>query len=940
MSPVEIWPPLIVAFSLLRNQRKRAMKTYLLASLMAILAYGALAQTISGTITDSQTGEPLVGVSVILEGTNKGTATGLDGRYTLSGLSKGSYILTTRYISYLSYSQPVILTDLENKIININLSEAEVSLSEVVISEQNKTEEEGGARLFEQRADQLTHVVSARAIQISPDLTVANVVQRISGVSIERNSNGDGQYAIVRGMDKRYNYTLVNGVKIPSPDNKYRYVPLDIFPSDLLQRLEVYKSLTPNMEGDAIGGVVNLVMRDAPDQFMVNLNLAGGVNQLYLERGFLFFDKGSINPKSPYERNEPRYNAVPSDFSTGLVDYQSRSPRPNLVGGFAIGERFMNKRLGIILASSAQNTFRGAKSLFFEPENVDTMRVPVVNKMFERFNYEQQERYGLHSKVDFRISPHHKINFYNAYLWFANTQTRDTKTLELSFGYDPEKGNGNLQYNTRSRRTIQQIFSSSLQGEHKLGSLKLQWSAVYAFAKNAQPENTTISIYGIRQANTDTKTTPNNMFRRWEHNDDKDFTIYLNFTKNFLIGKNSLELMWGGLFRDKARSNFYNNYTFNPENPNALFGRDFTSYPELKWKVFNPRGSVATALAYDATERISVGYTQFKYIAGKFQLIGGVRFENTEQGYKMRFPIGESRPTGSQNYFDPLPSIQLKCSHSSKQNLRASYFRAINRPGFFEIVPYRIVNEDFQERGNPDLKRAIADNYDIRYELFPKPGEQFMVGLFYKNIKDPIEFTLQRDPTRGQDIFEGPGNFGIASNYGLEFDAVKFFRWFGIKANYTYTLSQITTPKSQRIRDENRDLKTININQTRPLYGQSAHIANLTFMIKDIRSGFDAQITTNYTGDRIVTVSQFVESDIWQKGFIQTDFSLEKTFKTHYTVFVKINNILDTPLEFYVKGYNPKNSDVPYQTDLSKTFIRRDYYGQAYLIGFRVKLNE
>jgi hypothetical protein len=110
------------------------------------------------------------------------------------------------------------------------------------------------------------------------------------GVTIERNSNGDGQYAILRGMDKRYNYTLVNGVKIPSPDNKYRYVPLDIFPSDLLDRLEVYKTLTPAMEGDAIGGAVNMVMKDAPDRFTLSANISSGYNELFLQRNFMSFD--------------------------------------------------------------------------------------------------------------------------------------------------------------------------------------------------------------------------------------------------------------------------------------------------------------------------------------------------------------------------------------------------------------------------------------------------------------------------------------------------------------------------------------------------------------------------------------------------------------------------------------------------------------------------
>jgi len=126
---------------------------------------------------------------------------------------------------------------------------------------------------------------------------VANSLQRISGISIERSSSGEGRYAIIRGMDQRYNSTLVNGIKIPSPDDKFRYVPMDLFPSDLLERLEVIKSLTPSMEADAVGGTMNLVMKNAPDKFKLNIYAAGGFNTLFNQRDFKTFDHSVINKK-------------------------------------------------------------------------------------------------------------------------------------------------------------------------------------------------------------------------------------------------------------------------------------------------------------------------------------------------------------------------------------------------------------------------------------------------------------------------------------------------------------------------------------------------------------------------------------------------------------------------------------------------------------------
>ncbi len=142
-----------------------------------------------------------------------------------------------------------------------------------------------GARRLEHKADIVQNVLSARAIELSPDLTVGNAMARVSGVSVQRGSSGEGRYAIIRGMDQRYNNVLVNGIKIPSPDDKFRFVPMDIFPSEMLERLEVIKALTPSMEGDAIGGTMNLVMKDAPHDFLLTANVSAGYSTLFFTSG-------------------------------------------------------------------------------------------------------------------------------------------------------------------------------------------------------------------------------------------------------------------------------------------------------------------------------------------------------------------------------------------------------------------------------------------------------------------------------------------------------------------------------------------------------------------------------------------------------------------------------------------------------------------------------
>lgn len=376
------------------------MRLVILASVLVIsVVTSTYCVNIKGFVLDGNTQEAMVGATVLVVEIQKGTMTDLDGSFTIKDLNENTkYTLEVSFLGYASKKLEIIAG---KEVFTIFIEENKQILSEVVVTASYDTESELSSRFLERKADNVLNVVGAKAILISPDITVANVVQRVSGVSLERNSNGDGQHAIVRGMDKRYNYTLVNGVKIPSPDNKYRYVPLDIFPADLLDRLEVIKSLTPEYEGDVIGGAINLVMKNAPTTMYFTANISTGFSELFTQRPYASYQYKDIPFKSPYELNERGYNAQLSDFNFSRVNVINGNPKPNLVGSVAYGKRILEDRLGFILAASYQNTYRGSNSLFFESQVVDTDRTSTITKMFEREFSEQQTRYGVHLKTDF-----------------------------------------------------------------------------------------------------------------------------------------------------------------------------------------------------------------------------------------------------------------------------------------------------------------------------------------------------------------------------------------------------------------------------------------------------------------------------------------------------------------------------------------------------------
>lgn len=883
------------------------MRLSVVLGVFLLLSVDISARNIKGKIKDAQTGEEIIGASVIIkEDPSKGAVTGLDGSFNLTIDSKCTLIC-----SYVGYKKQEIVVGNKDAEIVIPLTTDDVMLEGVTVIASNPGKTEAGARGIERASMNVVNVMSAKAIELSPDITVANVIQRMSGVTIERNSSGEGQYAILRGMDKRYNYTLINGVKIPSPDNKNRFVPLDIFPSEMLDRLEVTKSLTANMEGDGIGGAVNLIMKDAPTERQFTANLSTGYNSMYFDRDFQSFNHGAIAQKSPYESMDmPEDNKVTMDnFTTRNLHMKWQKPLPDLTGGLSYGDRFFDDRLGVMLAGSYLNTYRGKESqLYYQPGN--------SHNGIEYRNYSsQQTRMGAHAKLDYHFNENHKLMWYNGYMDMTEAEVRDGED-------DKERA-------IRMKWNHQYIINSTLKGEHAFledGKLKLNWSAVLSKAFSETPDNAEIYMLGSHVQSSKAAV------RRWEHNSDKDKAGYIDLMYKWVLDNGTIfNFSAGGMYRDKKRNSFFNEYTFNSgtdsKDPQYI-GEDWNNFDEI---LFEPRpyGNISDPLNYDATEKIGAGYGMVKYTIGNWELIAGVRAEHTNQGYTLRFPTENANPEGKQVYTDILPSFHTKYVVHKNANLRFSYARSINRPSFFEIVPYSIINEDYKEKGNPDLKHTVADNIDLRYEFFPKSSEQFMVGLFYKKLKNPIEYGLLNE---GQDTYYKPMNFGNAQNLGVEIDVMKYFNWFGIKANYTYTHSEITTDK--RIM-EGSEVKSTR--QSRPLFGQAAHVANLSLLFKSTKYGWEGQLAGSYTGKRLSDISNWYEDDIWEDGYMQLDASVEKSFKNGISMFAKASNLLDTPLLRFIQE-GPHTSSVNSERKNGNVIERKEWHGQSFMIGIRYKL--
>ena len=931
-------------------------RLFMSAALLAASATAIQAHTLDGIVKDNKTGEPLIGTVVrVKELPNVGTTTGLDGSFTLHELpDKGKYTLV---VSFMAYKTKEIVVDVANDDkVDIPMDEDLKQLGEVVVTGRREYRSDRSAVESVKNAGNVLNVMSQQSIQLSPDVNVASVLQRVSGVTMERDASGEASYAILRGMDKRYNYTLVNGVKIPSPDDKNRYIPLNIFPSDLMDRLVVSKSLTADMEGDAAGGVVDMVMKDAPSCFQLQANAAIGTTDYFWKDGrdYLTSNRSDYTKKAPYEAFGSEYKASMSDFKNGPMQLKSHSmPAPNFIGGLSVGNRFWNDRLGVMLAGSIQNTFRGTERTYNSVKMASGEQAMYISKLNHRYYSIHDLTTGVHAKVDLTL-PKHKIEWYNMYV---RTNSKGVR-YNNSIGTEYIGANSYTQDDEiRSLSTTQSIFATNLKGTHHLTkNFTLDWSGIFSQAKEEDPDRTyvTLSNSVSTEANADgnilsgnlwdtnkniTKTFPKDAERRFQHNKDTDWAGYINLTYDTRFA-NDVEALWkaGAQYRRKERSNRYYSYIFSPaDNAQDLDGNGLEQFDNVDWVCKTPY-SQASQLNYDSKEHIGGAYAMVTFKSKLGELNAGFRAEHTNQIYTMLQHFRNMGQTGEQSYWDYLPSASLKWTPTKKMNVRLSYYRSINRPGFYEIVPYQIMGEEYQEKGNPNLKRARIDNIDLRWEWFPSNTEQVLAGVFYKYLKDPIEQVFVTSDGKigaGTDAYYMPDNLGNAKNMGFEIDVIKYIRHFGIKANYTYTYSKITTSKRE-YKEGSAEYKS-GVTQSRPLVNQAPHTANISLLYKDTENGWNAQLASSFTGAKLALVSPFKDADQWDKAMFGLDLSAEKQFKNGFSIFFKANNLLDAKRERYLKTVNESNLQYAGQKS-DKTVIGTYKYGRTFLLGVRYKL--
>lgn len=896
----------------------------LLFSFCALSSYIVFSQTgnIQGKVTDNSSQKPLNGAFVVIRNTRFQTATANDGSFAFSNIPEGKYELTVEYIGFKSDLKRIVLVAGQSLQLTIALVVDVKDLSEVNVYGRLDKERESASRTSEKNANNIINVISSRAMERSPDINAANVLQRMSGVTLQKNSGADEAYAVIRGMEPRYNNTLINSVKITSPDEKSRFVSLNIVPSDLLQRIEVSKSMLPEMEGDAIGGTVNLIMKDAPDSFVFKAIGSVGYSNIFFDRKYGGFSKADIQQKSVYERFGASYIAQPADFSRSNLSFTQNTALPSAVLGLTLGKRFFNNKLGILVSDNFQNQYYGSNSQFnIVAPDITNHFQPGITDVANRTSSTQQLNNGLTLHADYNINEHNKIIINNVFLYSYIAQARLSIDTSITGGNGGRigPGTGSVFNDNRSYINHQYLENLKVEGQHILSKHFLfDWAGVLSTATKKSPDRADIAI--DHKINADLTSTPfyfDNITRIWQHNEDKDYNILGSLNYKSTIGSSIIELKGGGLYRHKTRYNQQDQYTLRPvANANGV-KQVFTDIYSANWIVYNPSGTFNYDVNnYHAYENITAGYGEAKISIKNLDIFGGVRVEDTRQGYNINTFIETALSSVLKTYRDVLASVQLKYKLNNKTNFRASYYKSIARPNYYELVPYTIRGQDYDEVGNPNLLHTVADNYDLRYELYPRDEEQILVSGFYKRLKNPIENALV-SLTGGQLVFT-PQNFAVAKIVGAELVYTKYFGNFGITGNYTYIHSNVNSPKI--IPDSvSSSGKTVLQAQSRPLQGQSNNVINLSLLYRNDKKKAFIQLAYEYIGKTLSEVYPNFGYDYYQQPQSFLALSGEKGLNSHFTAFGKFNNLLNTPTTIKISGIT----------------VGRDIYKANFLLGVR-----
>ncbi|MFT3824659.1 MAG: TonB-dependent receptor [Chitinophagaceae bacterium] len=886
---------------------------------------------ITGHVADKD-GNALTGASVRLKGTTNSVAANQAGNYQLLNLKPGTYTLVVTYMGFQVTEAQVTVIANQTVTQNFSLEPDKKALQTVIVT----AAREGQQRALNQQriADNIKQVISADLMGRFPDLNVAESLQRLPGVTINRN-RGEGSTIQLRGTPANFTNINVNGEQIMGvQEGGDRNAQLDMISVNVLSTMEVVKTLTPDLDGDAVAGVVNM---KTPVAASLKARLSADLGMGY---------------------NNMRDNIS----GIGNISYGQR---------FFANEKNQNGRLGVIVTGSYYRTKNGyddVNAQAWQSKDFGDGKGAILFPTDFRYVYydNTRTRKGLSATLDYNFGPNTSIIGNIMYNGLEDESLRYRKRVRMQANsYLVKQADGS--YYTPRGRGYNEITTSdetshnlnmNLQGETTIGKAKLDGGVFYTTSEfesvaanyqfstgNIALTNSNIYTDDLSATGTDWKNNASLYnFTSIETNNyilkGKNFVGRLNAAIPYMLGNNSSLFKVGvkvkRMHNTRYRPDTYTYATYSGASADGKLtnflgptevsddfmdghlvfgagqdlGKVSSFYNTNKATAFTRdestiRNSIDSYF-YDAVEEVTSAYAMNRIQFNKLMVLGGLRVERTKVTYDGNIIQQDvngawvsTTPTRSTNtYTKFLPNLQFKYDLDKTSLIRAALTFGYSRPNFPDLVPGRIVSilNQTVTNGNPDLKPAFATNVDLMYEKYLKNLGIISAGLFYKNIQD-FQYnsvtTIQGDEFPGASTYTGwqlyrTLNGDAAKVYGFELNVQNnltflpgVLKGLSVYLNYTYANSNADAQLRKDIR----------------LPGQAKHTANgtLSFAYK----GFTIQGNVNYNDAFTLALGSNDATDVIRDSRVQVDANTSYKIGKHFTIYLEAVNLTNSARRDY-----------------------------------------
>ena len=861
---------------------------------------------IVGRVLDAENGAGLTDAGIQVVGTTIGTTSGVDGRFTINGVPAGTVTLTVRRIGYA----PKTVTGLfleggKTFEQNVSLDPASVEIAAQVVT----AEAERGsvnAALDEQRnATGIVSSVTQEQISKSPDGDAAKAIQRVSGVTVQ-----DGRSVFVRGLGERYTVTNLNGARLPSPEPEKRYVPLDLFPSNLLQSVNVSKTFTPDLSGDFSGASVDIRTREYPAKRTFAFSSSIGLNDAVTGRDIVSAPTVGTEWRGAGGSERRLPSSLASSGAVGNLGSReaingainelrnawtpvNTTALPN--GSFNASVGGQDPVLGLRIGYLASFTYSNSIDIRqddYQANPIQRDGRPEVLESWTGQGSSQNTTWGGLFNLSTMLGSRSLISLNNTYTRSSDNDARRTSGQAFAFGL------ANVERMTL-RFVERAIRSTQLKGEHALTARQeFDWTVSTSGVTRKEPDRSDLVYAQFSGAGEFAWSDGNPDVARRTFGDLQEDNMFYAANYKLSLGSSAYapSVKIGGAYRSTDRAAFNRQFSIisttvptadRTRRAEELFDGRFTTGSDNVFNILN----AAEDGVYDASERLAAGYLMTEVPIGhRFRLIAGARVEDAD--ILVRTALGNTNTFDSRlKNLDVLPAVVLNVQIGNRSQLRFSASQTLARPEYRELSPvqYLEVVGGQITRGNGDLVRSLIQNYDIKFESFLASGELFSVGVFAKNFDRPIE---RIDLATGGQPFVSFFNAKAATNVGVEFEVRKALGTFTPALNPYSVFSNVTLMKSDIVVGGDASANT---NANRAMMGQAPWVTNLGLSRTGLKVGSSATLLYSAVGPRIHSAGTIPFPDVIEATRHMVDFSFSLPIGERWGWKIDARNLLDAP---------------------------------------------